>query len=578
MEVIEMNKTKLGIFIALILSIGIISAGMVSAKGAEITQIKVLDLGKEVRLPSQANSLANEENRMIVQTTSGMDKLIFRLKGCKILHELNDATAIKCPKGIAIKGAKPDRIFHMHDLEADVQINADDVWNMPPIGYDGSGVKVAILDTGVDTTHIELSGSVLTTKNFIKRGTSYDEYGHGTHVSGIVTANGLYMIDKPDDNRPPNRATGVAHGADIIVGKVCGPLGCFESDIIAGIEWAVAEDAKVLSLSLGGGNYDGYCDKDRLAKKVNWAVSQGLVVTVSAGNEGAGVSSPACASEAIAVGAVDKTDVRPSWSNYGSALDLVAPGVDILSTYSCVAAGDCGSYRYAWMSGTSMSAPHVAGTAALILQKNPGYTVDEVKEALYSTAVDLGTGGYDQYYGHGRVDAYAAVTYTPLCSSNEDCDDGNDCTTDTCIEGVCSNTEVQDNTACGAGGICCGGTCTVATCSIKIDCDDSEYCTTDTCINTGTCDASCSNAWPVCGLEDGCCGPECSYPSDPDCPSALCGDGICAGQDLGEYCNSCPEDCPSKTHPRKGLLRCCGNYQCEPGENIDNCPVDCSSS
>lgn len=414
-----MNKSKLGVFMALILSMGIISAGLVSAEGSEITQVKVLDLGKEIRLPNQANSLANEENRMIVKTTSEIDKLVFRLKGCKLLHELNDATAIECPKGVAIKGARPDRIFHMHDLEADIQINADDVWNMIPKGYDGRGVKVAILDTGVDTIHIELKDSLRgkkATKNFLAPYyDNFDRSGHGTHVSGIITANGVYKIGN-------NYATGVAPGANIIVGKVCNGNGvCYESAIMAGIEWAVAQKADILSMSLGSPYWhtmNENCDIDGglIVDKVNWATSQGVTTVISAGNEGEtanGISSPACASGAIAVGAVDKSDNIAAFSNHGPALDLVAPGVGILSTYSCVAAGDCGFYWYAGMSGTSMSAPHVAGTAALILQKNPNYRVDEVKEALYSTALDLGTGGYDHYYGHGRVDAYAAINYEP---------------------------------------------------------------------------------------------------------------------------------------------------------------------
>ena len=413
-----------------LLVVSVVSAAMPNnPAGRQLA--RVTPSGVEVAVPEQVvesspviepvNSSGTHPTRVIVPTTSAIDKRNFRAKGCTILHELSDATALACPKGVVIPGARPDRLFSLHDLEADVQIGADLVWAEG--GYDGTGVLVAILDTGVDESHIELSDSIVATKNFV-RGRGVDKDGHGTHVSGIVTANGVYEIEG-------NYATGVAPGAAIIVGKVCGPSGCYESDIMAGIEWAVSQGASVLNLSIGGGNFCGEdCDDDPLAAKVNWAVSEGVVVAISAGNEGDCVSSPACASGAIAVGAtyhkdyaqdidwVDcidaapQTDDRVCWSNYGPALDLVAPGIDILSTYSCLAAGDCGSYWYAWMSGTSMSAPHIAGTAALILQKNPGYTVQDVKNAFYSTAVDLGDVGYDSLYGWGRVDAYAAVQWT----------------------------------------------------------------------------------------------------------------------------------------------------------------------
>lgn len=547
----------------------------VVAMGAPVDRLPaiVTPSGTEIEVPPQAiASLPDiDEERLIVPTTSASDKLVFRLKGCTILHELNDATAIKCPKGVAIAGARPDRIFHVHDLKADRQINANDVWDL---GCNGSGVLVAILDTGVDDTHIELSDSIKATENFVAGSVDSDTDGHGTHVSGIVTADGVYRIRG-------NYATGVAPGAEIIVGKVCGDEWCYEADIIAGIQWAVEQGADVLSLSLGGGNFGGHCDDDSLAIEVNKAVSDGLLVTVSSGNDGAGVSSPACASGAIAVGAVDKSDIRASWSNYGEALDLVAPGVNILSTYSCTAAGDCGSYWYAWMSGTSMSAPHVAGTAALILQKNPEYKVNDVKEALYKTAVDLGETGRDDYYGWGRVNALGAVNYaSEACSSSEDCDDNNECTIDTCniTTGTCVFEPEADNTKCNTG-ICCGGSCTVPTCTeLGNECDDGETCTTDTCIDAGTCSASCSNTWPSCSLtSDGCCGSLCNSTNDADCPAeSVCGDGYCEGADSGEDCKSCSEDCIGKTTGKPSGRYCCGNYVCETGENEEICPVDCA--
>ena len=377
--------------------------------------------GTEIEVPRKViNVTPVIEERLIIPAPSVIDRdrkeREALSKGCKIVHRLNDAVSVRCPPGTVMKGAKKDRIFHLMDLEADVQIGADQVWAMNP-SINGTDVLVAILDTGIDATHIELNDSIVATENFVDGSSDLDEHGHGTHVSGIVTANGVYEITNDYGYTSPNYATGVAPEAGLMVGKVCGAAGCYESDIMAGIEWAVNQGADVLSLSLGTHDWhtmNENCDSDGglIVGKVNWAVSHGVVTVISAGNEGEtanGISSPGCASGAIAVGAVNKYDILAGFSNHGPALDLVAPGVGILSTYSCVAAGDCNQYWYAWMSGTSMSAPQVTGAVALILQKHPEYTVDDVKDALYETAIDLGDTGRDDYYGCGRVDAYAAL-------------------------------------------------------------------------------------------------------------------------------------------------------------------------
>jgi subtilisin family serine protease len=253
---------------------------------------------------------------------------------------------------------------------------------------------VAVLDTGVNYNHPELSNDIIDGRSFVVY-TYIDDNGHGTHVSGLITADGVNELVK-----------GVAPDAKVWAGKVCERSGfCWESDIATAIEYVVKNKvAPVMSLSLGGeSTEDPNCDNDYLAKKVNWASKRGTVVVVAAGNSGSGVSIPACASEAIAVGAVDGSDYVALFSGRGPALDLVAPGVSIYSSYR-----DNG---YTYLSGTSMSTPMVSGSVALLFEKNSLYTVSQIKASLYNSAVDLGYSKSDQ--GFGRLNVNAAYDFKP---------------------------------------------------------------------------------------------------------------------------------------------------------------------
>jgi len=492
-----MRKIGLGILIGLSI---LVFSGIVVAQGLDHSQ---------------------RFSRLIVPSTSFLDKIHYRLKGCKIIHELNDATALSCPTEIEIKNAFEDGVYHIMDLEADAQINADDVW---ALGYKGSGVTVAVLDTGIDTDHPELVSSIAGGKGFGYAGYE-DDHGHGTHVSGIITADGV-------GGSPQGFAKGVAPDTQVWMAKVCDASGsCYTSDIAAAIEYVVNNNiAKIMSISLGGGGTSGAnCDTDYLAQKVNWAVNNGVTVVAAAGNTSGKVSSPGCASKAIAVGAVNKSDVRASWSGTGLALDIMAPGVSI---YSSVIGG------YATWSGTSMATPHISAVVALLKQVNSALTDAEIKDALYKTAKDLGTAGWDKYYGWGRVDALAAVNYVkppePECTVDADCDprdnwynigssytccngnqvctcqdqeyrdyycsggtciynvtgsqtvtskcticnDNNECTTDSCDATLkaCSYTNVADNTPC-TNGVCCSGTCTIGItqCPTAVKCWSADY-------------------------------------------------------------------------------------------------------
>jgi len=379
--------------------------------------------------------------RVISSTTSEKEVSDIKQKGCSVIHRLNHVTSFFCPSELVktMDNVRPAKIYHPHDLDADIQIQADRVWDELFFDGDNIEVTVAVLDTGaqvIPQTHQELDGSITTAIDYTGEGGASEDFaGHGTHVAGIITGNGGFL---PFTS---NEATGVAPGAEIIVVKVCGSNGCWEDDIIDGIEYARSQGVDVINMSLGGGlSEDIDCDKetpvnpiDYVVREINWAAGNGTVVVVSSGNDGnkVAVSYPACASGAIAVGAVDSNDNEASFSNAGPALDILAPGVDILSSWSCndfsVKIQDpfCSSNWYNYASGTSMAAPHVAGVVALMLDANPDLTVQQIRDGLINTAIN------------GRVDAYAAVysvldnTNSPVdidgdgYASDVDCDDGN---------------------------------------------------------------------------------------------------------------------------------------------------------
>ncbi|MCK5629897.1 MAG: S8 family serine peptidase, partial [Nanoarchaeota archaeon] len=269
--------------------------------------------------------------RKVASATSFKDKMIFRLKGCKIMHEFDQATVIDCPPGLEIKNSRPEKMYYLTDMDSNIQISANKVWNL--IDEDGENVTgknvaVAVLDTGIDTSHEEFSQTlIINQKDFVNfDDTANDDHGHGTHVAGNIAAYG-YRAD----------AKGVAPGVDLMIGKVCSSSGCPEGAIVEGIQWAIDNDAQVISMSLGGGNYGGHCDDigDLTVEAVNEAYAANIVVAVASGNDASGVSSPACASGAVAVGAVNTRDKIARFSNTGTALDVVAPGVEILSSYPC---------------------------------------------------------------------------------------------------------------------------------------------------------------------------------------------------------------------------------------------------
>ncbi len=226
--------------------------------------------------------------------------------------------------------------------------------NMWKASYKGKGVKIAIIDSGCDINHVDLRDRIAGVRNFTSEDMKNpdivtDRVGHGTHVAGIIAANGH-----------ENSIIGVAPEVELYILKAIDRTGSGKlSWVMNAINYAVNLEVDVISMSLGMGVSD-----DKLEKTIKNAIKNGISVVCAAGNEGDGnyndfeYSYPAAYVDVISVGAVDKKAVPAPFSNANLVIDCVAPGVDIISTYP--------NNTYASLSGTSMAAPYVTGTLALL--------------------------------------------------------------------------------------------------------------------------------------------------------------------------------------------------------------------
>ncbi len=277
------------------------------------------------------------------------------------------------------------------------RIDADLVWDnkepkleVDPSANAGGGVRVAILDTGIDLDHPDLQANIKGGINTINpRKSPDDDNGHGTHVAGIIAAvdNAVGVI-------------GTAPEAWLYAVKVLNRQGSgYVSDIIEGLQWCIANGMQVVNMSFGTSS-----DVQSLHDAIVAAYNSGIVLVAAAGNSGPAdntVLYPAKYPEVIAVSATDENNCIAEWSSRGPEVELAAPGNNIYSTFK--------GGGYATISGTSMASPHVAGSAALVIAS--GVTdKSEVRSKLQSTADDLGSPGKDNLYGYGLVDAQEAAT------------------------------------------------------------------------------------------------------------------------------------------------------------------------
>lgn len=345
------------------------------------------------------------------------------------IHRLNDERYIEI--------AEPNRVIRidpmpseMVDLVQPASVTPNDPfyglqWHLPAIEApdawetsSGSGVVVAIIDSGIslggdDLDCRPLAGEYNAFTDSTAAGSATDDTSHGTHVAGTVgqcTNNGVGVA-------------GVAGGSSLLAVKVLSADDGTTAELVKGIDWARAHGADVINMSLST-----TCSPPPAAvfDAIDDAIAAGVVVVAAVGNDAdeidytGGISAPACHPDVIAVGATDLQDKRSYYSNWGEGIDVVAPGGDVTAddngdTYAdgvlqeTFDPEDPSFWTYFFLQGTSMAAPHVSGTAALMISANPAVTASQVKRALEVTAVDRGAAGWDMYYGYGQIDADRAI-------------------------------------------------------------------------------------------------------------------------------------------------------------------------
>ena len=303
-----------------------------------------------------------------------------------------------------------DGTFHLSPAKIDADIDSELAWN---ITQGDPNLIVAILDSGLRLDHPEFSGRLVGGYDYANNDTDpTDDQGHGTNVGGIAMAKGNNSIGY----------AGVNWNSKIMPVKILDDTGSgFYTWWASGIYFAVNNGAKVINMSVGGNT-----PSTLLEDAINYAYNNDVSVVVSTGNENSTIRYPAKYDNAIAVGSTNPDDVRSvpffwnpaSGSNFGPEIDFVAPGNYIfgLSHLSNT------NYNSYW-GGTSQAAPHVAGVISLLLSVNPDLSVDQIRQILEDTSEDMAgdnfdTPGWDQYYGHGRINAFNALLHNLLSNTD----------------------------------------------------------------------------------------------------------------------------------------------------------------
>ncbi len=333
--------------------------------------------------------------------------------------------------------ADPDDTYYLNQYALETS-KISDAWKCCDFSSNQE-IIVAVIDTGVDIDHPDIvnnlykdsDGNIIGIR-FFDLGSSDslidDDNGHGTHVSGIIaseTGNNIGISGISKNNKIKIMPI------KVISTYSDGTYG-YNYDVALGIDWAVANGAHIINLSLGGESISS-----TINNSINNAFNQGCIVVAAAGNNGNYVEFPGANTNSICVGALDQNNAKASFSSWKISnnypqkpeghygVDIIAPGVSLVSTYdnTTITKTEGTSDSYAILSGTSMSTPMVAGIIALFLQQNPNYIgyPNNVRKALLSTSYDLGDLDYDDKYGYGMVNAKALLLF-PWTTSIYDSD------------------------------------------------------------------------------------------------------------------------------------------------------------
>jgi thermitase len=347
-----------------------------------------------------------------VGSVNGVGAKVVRVSGdpAVVARRLNRSSLVRYaePNYILRTQATPNdplfsQLYGMHNTgqtggTSDADIDAPEGWDAAGLGAFPAtgGVKIGIVDTGIDQTHPELSGKTVNCADSLGgaliEGTCVDDNMHGTHVAGTIAAKA-------------NNATGVAGVAFNATFAICRALRTaagtgLTSDVANCINWTHARGSKVISMSLGGG--ESTTLRNAVVNAWKGGAGNGSVLVAAAGNDGdSTVNYPAGYAEVVSVAATDHNDARASFSNTNSDVEVAAPGVSVLST---IPGG-----QYARLSGTSMATPHASGVAGVLWQLFPGDTASGIRNRLGAAVDDRGPAGRDSSFGFGRVNLCKAA-------------------------------------------------------------------------------------------------------------------------------------------------------------------------